>query len=160
DGLTAKNIYANGAALIGGELSTTVPALVKYDGTQFNLLNPQPASGSFTITLTGMSATTTGTIYWQISNGIVDVWLRAAISGTSNATTMTGTGIPAALSAANVNAVLCPVIDSGTFASGFVRGMTSTTWTFEMGSPLSATGFTNTGTKGLGIGQVFSYPLK
>lgn len=39
DGLTAKPIFANGAALIKGELSTTVPALLKYDNTNWNLLN-------------------------------------------------------------------------------------------------------------------------
>lgn len=38
DGLTATNIFYNGAALEGGELSTTIPVIVKYDGTQFNLL--------------------------------------------------------------------------------------------------------------------------
>lgn len=40
DGLTAANIYANGAALAGGELQANVPASLKYDGTQWNLLNP------------------------------------------------------------------------------------------------------------------------
>lgn len=47
DGLTAANIYANGAALTGGELQPNVPAFLKYDGTQWNLLNPaQPGRNS------------------------------------------------------------------------------------------------------------------
>jgi hypothetical protein len=34
----AKNIYHSGAALAGGELQQNVPALIMYDGTQFNLV--------------------------------------------------------------------------------------------------------------------------
>lgn len=44
DGLAAKNIFVNGAACVGGELKVGVPAWVKYDGTQFNLLIPYLAS--------------------------------------------------------------------------------------------------------------------
>src|SRR5689334_21968133 len=40
DGLTAKNVFASGVALIGGELQPSVPAILKYDGTQCNLQNP------------------------------------------------------------------------------------------------------------------------
>lgn len=38
DGLGAKNIYWDGAALFGGELKINVPAQIFYDGTQFNLM--------------------------------------------------------------------------------------------------------------------------
>lgn len=40
DGLAAKSIFANGTALAGGEMQANVPAWLKYDGTQWNLLNP------------------------------------------------------------------------------------------------------------------------
>lgn len=43
DGLTATAIFANGAKLAGGEMQPGVPAFLKYDGTQWNLLNPSPA---------------------------------------------------------------------------------------------------------------------
>jgi hypothetical protein len=36
--LGAKNVFKNGAACIGGELAQNVPALVEYDGTQFNIV--------------------------------------------------------------------------------------------------------------------------
>lgn len=42
DGLTAKSIFANGSALVGGEIQPNVPAYLKYDGTQWNLWNPAP----------------------------------------------------------------------------------------------------------------------
>lgn len=42
DGLGAKSIKkGNGAALVAYDLLTTVPALCVYDGTNFNLINPQ-----------------------------------------------------------------------------------------------------------------------
>lgn len=36
--LGAKNIFINGAACAGGELVAGVPAIVEYDGTQFNVI--------------------------------------------------------------------------------------------------------------------------
>lgn len=37
----AKNVYSRGAACVGGELVANVPALVVYDGTQFNLVGEE-----------------------------------------------------------------------------------------------------------------------
>jgi hypothetical protein len=36
--LGAKNVYWNGAACVGGELRQSVPAKVRYDGTQFHII--------------------------------------------------------------------------------------------------------------------------
>jgi hypothetical protein len=41
--LGAKNIFANGVALAGGELRSGIPVVVEYDGTQFNILGLSPA---------------------------------------------------------------------------------------------------------------------
>lgn len=38
DSLGAKNVYFGGAACSGGELLIGVPAIVEYDGTQFNVI--------------------------------------------------------------------------------------------------------------------------
>lgn len=40
--LGAKNVFANGAACVGGELIANVPVEVEYDGTQFNILSVFP----------------------------------------------------------------------------------------------------------------------
>lgn len=40
DSLGAKNVFFIGAACVGGELRASVPVLVEYDGTQFNILGP------------------------------------------------------------------------------------------------------------------------
>lgn len=51
DGLTPEPIIANGAALAGGELQPTVPALLKYrlSITSWELINPAPAGKNFFI---------------------------------------------------------------------------------------------------------------
>ena len=160
DGLTAKNVFAYGSALLGGELSTTIPALVKYDGTQWNLINPQDATGSFTITLTGMTATTTGTINWRIVKGkYVTVWAATQISGTSNITVMTGTGIPAALVSSTAHTVVGILRDNGGNTPGSLGTTNTTTWTFGAGASYSASGFTASSTKGWQAGSTFSYSL-
>ncbi len=47
-GKGAVNIFANGAALNGGEMKIGVPVMVQYDGTQFNIIGPQttPLTGA------------------------------------------------------------------------------------------------------------------
>ena len=151
DGLTAKNIYANGVAATAGMLQTSVPAHCQYDGTQFNLLNPQRSTGSFTITLTGMTATTTGTINYAIEPDGKTAWIWAIsnILGTSNTTAMTGTGIPAALSA-NSGAFAGIWIageDNSASILTWVQGLNGTTWTFLKGA--SQTTWTSSASKGL-----------
>lgn len=39
DSLTAVNVFYNGAALIGGELVASIPALLFHDGTQYQLMS-------------------------------------------------------------------------------------------------------------------------
>lgn len=46
--LGAKNIFNRGVACVGGELRANVPAMITYDGTQFNLMNPQVVKGTAT----------------------------------------------------------------------------------------------------------------
>ena len=258
DGLTAKNVFANGAALVGGELQPGVPAILKYDGTQWNLLNPyftgygaasgtntitaavgkasayfngmsvslkiantttgaatlnvnsigalnmyyadgvtqlaagaliqngiydfiynsslnsgaggwictnpSRVTGSFTITLTGFtSGNPTGTVNYAIgSDGKgVDVWFPSSgISNTnSNSTSMTGTGVPAVLSATTAKTYVIFVLDSGTALWGNVAGLTTTTWTFNK-TNVGTGNFTASGTKGIPVGGVgFRYTL-
>ncbi len=48
--LTAKNIFLDGTALNGGELLAGVPALIMYDGTQFQILsNTEVTSGQISL---------------------------------------------------------------------------------------------------------------
>lgn len=159
DGLTAKNVFANGVAAIAGMLVAGTVAHVQYDGTQWQLLNPQRAAGSFTITLTGMTGTTTGTINYDIKpdGKTWSAWAAAAITGTSNSSAMTGTGIPSILTNNTDKEYYCPLINGGGTAQGGIRTGTSTTWTFCMNSS-GAIGPNNFGSSSAkGIAQRFAF---
>lgn len=150
DGLAAKNIFANGVAAIAGMLATNVPALVKYDGTQWNLINPQRSTGSFTITLTGMTSATTGTVNYAISQDgkTVIAWVPSQIAGTSNTNSMTGTGVPNAIKSVTDHGPQILLEDAGGGVFSYFTGSNTNTWTFNKGTS-GASGFTNSGLKGI-----------
>lgn len=161
DGLAAKNIFANGIAAIAGMLVTNVPALVKYDGTQWNLMNPQRSTGSFTLTISTSYLTVqqTGTINYGIGQDGKSVQVRntVAIIGTSNATTMIGTGVPSILapttSTSGAHRPFYLGEDNSAFFIGFldVGQASAGQWQFFGNTTLSTGGFTNTGTKGFQV---------
>lgn len=124
------------------------------------------ASGSFTGTLTGMDAATTGTVTYDVvansagTGKICTLSVAAAITGTSNTTAMTMTGLPAACTPAAAVRVLCEVHENATAQLGLaVIAAAATTITFSTDLPFSATGFTNSGAKGLSAGWHLSYTL-
>lgn len=155
NGLGTKNIFAYGAALLGGELQTNVPAELIYDGTQFQFLNPNDSTGSFTITLTGFTAGVTGTVNWRIVKGKTAVIsVMSNISGTSNTTAMTGTGIPTAIVSTSSHRPFAIGEDASNVQVFFVNNVNSTTWSFST----FAGAFTASGTKGL-LACEFVYSL-
>ena len=106
-------------------------------------------SGSFTGTLTGMTASTTGTVDYTIIGDIVTLSIASNITGTSNATTMTMTGMPADLWPSGSRYVFARLRDNTT---GTLQGLTaidsSGTITFSYGIT-SGLAFTAANTKGL-----------
>jgi hypothetical protein len=130
------------------------------------IFDPAPVitgqSGSFTATLTGMSASTTGTINYLRMGYLIAMFTNgAAFTGTSNATSMTMTGLPALISPANTHSCVCYVTDNGTEFMPALATITGSTVTFRMlnAGVYSSTGFTNSGTKGLGSGWSIVFPL-
>lgn len=128
-----------------------------------------PQSGQFLGTLTGMTTTTSGNLNYVKANGIVYLYVKVGITGTSAAgapgNAMTLTGLPAAIQpAGTVTAV------SGSFAnngSGGQFGMASITGgvaTLSLAQVSGTNLFTNQpwtsgGTKGIQPGWSISYPL-
>lgn len=114
--------------------------------------------GSFTATLTGCTATVTGTANYSLSNGVVTLDLPS-LSGTSNTTAATITGLPAAIQPTSTKSFICNTVDNTTATVSVMQltggGGTITLFHGTTGSPT----FTNTGTKGLNIGGSFSYTL-
>lgn len=124
------------------------------------------SEGSFTGTLTGMDAATTGTVSYKIvanSSGtgkVCTLLAASAITGTSDADTMTMTGLPAACTPSTAVRVLCEVHENTTAQLGLaVIAASGTTITFSTDLPFSASGFTASGAKGLSAGWQISYLL-
>lgn len=118
---------------------------------------------NFTGTLSGMTAGTTGQIDYIVNGSMV--WLQrsggvAAITGTSNANSMSLSGIPAAIRPKFTTLAVCHgLIDNGSAALGGVASISSGgIATFNLAANPPAT-FTAAGTKGLAAGWTMTYPL-
>lgn len=124
----------------------------------------QIAQGTFTGTLTGFTANPTGTVNYQRLGKIVMLWVTADITATSNAATMTMTGLPAIIQPASiVSGYSGNATDGGIALNALGATITTGTITFgrlqASGSSIVQGNFTNTGTKGLNAGWALSYPL-
>lgn len=122
--------------------------------------------GSFTGTLTGYATPPTGTVTYRVISNIggtgkiCHLYLAAAIEGTSNATSLTMTGLPAAVTpAATSNTSIFAATDNNTIVSTLGSVSTGGVISFYTDEPLSSTGWTNPGTKGLRAATNLSYAL-
>lgn len=64
-------------------------------------------SGTFVGTVTGMTAATTGTVNWTRTGNIATVYVINSITGTSNTTAMSLTGLPSQINPTNAQKVAC-----------------------------------------------------
>lgn len=135
------------------------PAILALGPVAAALIDMTPDQGTFTGTITGCTTSPTGTCRWVRIGQLVMLFIPI-ITGTSNATTFTMTGLPAAIQPART--MMFPVGDlenasvfTGTFA-GQVAAASGTVTFFFNGS---SSGFTNTGTKGFSSEQVVCWTL-
>ncbi len=116
------------------------------------------ATGSFTITGTGFAAAPTATATYKIIKGVVYLFIpTAAITGTSNATSFTLTGLPAAITPAQTKGlplVLC--VDAGNPTWGSVS--VSNTGVISFNKTGLGASWTASGTKTLNVSE-FIYQL-
>lgn len=134
---------------------------------QFNLQTAATyESGSFTGTFTGMTSATTGTINWARTGNIVVLWLVNDISGTSNSTAMTITGLPSGLTPATTKNVVSTAINN-TVANvlTLVQIGSNSVITFLLASnaapqSFAAGNFTAAGTKGWNGNSSITYSLQ
>jgi hypothetical protein len=106
-------------------------------------------TGTFTITLTGVSGTATGTASYVLMGNKVTLYIPV-LSGTSNSTSKGLSGIPALIRPANPQRFFQQVVDpTVTSMIGFLRIASDGTASMQIAAPstnvFSATGFTNTG---------------
>lgn len=143
---------------------TGAGALSGYGATAGTVVDMSPDTGSFTGTLTGMSGATSGTVTWSKMGQLVTITI-ASVTGTSNTTAMTMTGLPASLEPATQRQ-LVPInlIDGGSNVAGYAditNGSTTVTFARIVAATgvYSPSGFTNSGSKGLSLAS-FTYSLK
>lgn len=136
--LTGATTGSFSGAVGTGDLSVT--GTISRNGTLID------ENGSFTGSLTGCTTTPTGTVSWSRSGNVV-VLSWPDITGTSNAFTMTLTGMPASIyPSATRSGILTRVQDTGTLTLGIASISTAGVITF--GLNVAGNSFNNTGTKG------------
>ena len=115
------------------------------------------ARGSFTLTLTGMTGSVTGTVTWTANGREIrlEVPTTSSLTGTSNSTAMTGTGLPTVLRPRVSRISIPTVIDQG-LATHAYGSVSSSTGVITFGGDANGGNFTNSGTKGLAAGS-FAY---
>lgn len=105
-------------------------------------------NGTFTATLTGCTTSPTASVKYRVCGKVVVLDIPA-VSATSNATTMTLTGLPVALySGINTEAMLCRVTDNGAASIG-TASITASSGTITFGLGVGSGSFTGSGTKGV-----------
>lgn len=125
-------------------------------------------SGSFVATLTGFTAATTGTVFYSISGDMVTLY-SAAITGTSNSTTMTMAGLPTIILPFSSKEVTCSSLEDNSVtglggsvlcqSGGFTFNLARTDTVANKLNYLS-TGFTAANVKGITNGWSISYSRK
>lgn len=105
-----------------------------------------PSSGSFLLTATGMTTSPTGTAKFARSGNLVVLHIPS-ITGTSNTTALTLTGLPKALRPVATRKSMAIRYDNGVLAHFPIDIGTDGVITYYS-SFTSATGFTGSGTKG------------
>jgi len=118
-------------------------------------------SGVFVGTLLGITATVTTNISYSRQGSIVSLFLTGPLVGTSNTTQMTITGLPTTLRPANAKSVPCSLVDNTVPNVAGLASVFGGTISFYVlsGAAYSITGFTASGTKGLGQDWCISYPV-
>jgi hypothetical protein len=166
---TALKIFRSGTTVTDIRLLasafTAVVSSVQYD---FALTT----SGSFTGALTGYASGPTGTVsyrLWRAASGsqMVTLWITSSITGTSNSTALTMTGVPAVARPGSARSVPCILQDNTQdVLAGLAIVETDGTITFRIARTdavsnliqYSASGFTNSGTKGITSTWTITYP--
>jgi hypothetical protein len=159
-----QNVYT------GNQISSNYLTTGSYGGIQTLEVGAQAAkvagnSGGSTdtetfttqaLTLTGCTTTPTATSRITRQGKFVEVYVPA-VSATSNTTACTLTGIPAAYRPTNTARGFAFVTNNG--ADAFGAWAVDSTGTITLYYNNSATGFTNSGTKGIPDGLTLLYPL-
>lgn len=136
----------NSTLIMQRPLSGSIRATAGTADATSVFISDETRAGTFTVTLTGCTTTVTGTASWERRGNIVTL-LLPSLSGTSNVTTCTLTGAPAAILPATEQFGMINVQNSAAEIIGSFRYFTSGTISLSAGAFGAA--FTASGVKGV-----------
>ena len=144
-----------GANTFAGNQSITGTLGVTGASTLTGGVSSLGAANSFTGTLTGVTTSVTGTIYYRVIGDtvVLDIPLLTFL-GTSNTSNCTITGGPSAIMPTTQKVGICSIRDNGTFAAGLWRMETTGVITFLAST--AGDSFVSSGSKGT-YGQSIAY---
>jgi hypothetical protein len=88
--LGAKNVFAGGAACVGGEIQAGIPCTVQYDGTQFHLVGPMVGGlipGPVTLVTPALGTPASGNPS-NLTGGMGTAWTPSVTSQSGTITTV------------------------------------------------------------------------
>lgn len=146
---------------VNGHAATVVTKIAANTWVQTSPSNLNSDQTIFTGTLTGMTTTIQGNVNVNRVGSLVIIDITAAITGTSNTTAMTMTGVPAAYRPTTSARILASVgmQDNGAQVGGVASISTAGVITFGTGINNNTTGFTASGFKGLQAGWTLAYAI-
>lgn len=168
DGLSGLFYWSPSSAAADDSINVIKPTAVSGNGRYLRIFG----STSFTGTFTGFTAGTTGTMKYRITDGIVYVWTESDIVSTSNANTMTMTGLPTPLypsvdrlcigfgtqnNSDNIKGVAGILVSSSGTITFFLLQISGAGSNSTLES--NSTAFVNANQKGIFKGFTWSYPL-
>jgi len=157
-------VNPDGSLLIANEIIANQPTTILYKAGQWVLVSSGQAaayqSGSFAAILTGCTTVPTTTCYWVRIGNLVTLNLPGPLTGTSNTTLATITGLPPDVMPNTYGySALLPVWNNGVLAIGaaYITAVGEITLYTLAGGGYG--GFTAAGTKGVGTFTITYFTL-
>ena len=142
---TLGAISATGSFMVEQQAGGTTGLVLASTSKDFTKL-VEEVTGTFTMTLTGVTATVTGTARYVKNTNQVTLYIPL-LEGTSNATTATLTGMPSTIQPTRTQNVVCITKDSG--ASAAALAQIPSTGIIALYKDVGGGAFTASGTKGI-----------
>lgn len=143
---------SSGNILVTGHAGTKITKVATDVWLQSAQSSAGVVTGNFTPTWSGFSVNPVGDLQYYKIGRVVVMYTLTALTGTSNATSMSITNIPLEIRPSQLQ-IPSMVTDNGAVAAGMIQKSGLSSFDFYKGTaPPSATGFTNSGTKGLAAG--------
>jgi hypothetical protein len=148
-----------GSVLVTGHASTRITKVAPDTWVQSSQSNLALVAGSFAPSWLGFAngSEPSGALRYYKIGRLVTLYTPTALTGTSNATSMSITNVPLQI---RPTALRVPVMvtDNGNIAMGMIGFSGMSTFDFYIGTtPPNSSGFTNSGTKGLPAGFMASW---